>query len=73
MRFLTFVLCLADFVLQLFTALHDGGVVEVDGFRTWKEDDDDETAGKVKAIIKVNSYLAEMIEAADADEEEDEE
>lgn len=38
----------ADFVLKTFTTLKESSLVNVEGFRMWKEDDDDETEGKAK-------------------------
>ena len=61
-----------EFVLKLFTLLHDRGIVEVDVFRTWKEDDDDQTEGKIKALFKVNQWLQEIIANADAEDDDEE-
>jgi hypothetical protein len=64
------------FIKTLFMALHEHDVISEAGFDTWRQTKNS-VPGKAKALLKVNSWISEMMaalrKAEESDEESDEE
>jgi len=59
-------------IRDLFTRLHELGLVSVEAFDLWREDEVDKTKGKMQALIKVNAFVSALPREAEYDDEGDE-
>ena len=58
-------------IKKLFYNLYETDVVFEDAYGVWREDVNDETPGKDKALFQVNEFLQWLDEAAEEGEEEE--
>jgi len=61
--------CPKGVLLRWFNTLYEEEIVEEEEFLRWKEDVNDEFAGKGKALFQVNNWLTWLQEAEEEDEE----
>jgi len=57
-------------MLRMFMYLYDLEIIDDEVFLSWKEDINDETPGKGKALFQVNQWLT-WLEQAESESEED--
>ncbi len=56
---------------KLFYLLYEEEIVVEESYNVWREDTDDPTPGKTKALVQVNEFL-QWLETAEDEDDEDE-
>lgn len=62
----------AGLVKRLFHEIYDYDLVTEDAFTLWKEDTDESTPGKRRALLDANAFLQWLAEAEEEDEDDEE-